>query len=399
MKDTFNTRVDRTGPIQWLKDYFTPTYVKEQNMLGYAGAEFEFPTCPAFSRGVKEAAEKGLFGFTMVGDDYRNAMKWWMKELRGYEVENEWIVPTQGTIFSLATSIRLFTKPGDNIMVLSPNYSRYNQAASRLKRGTVAIPFMEDKGGYGVDFAALAAAFAKPENKLLVLCNPNNPTGHVYSPDELELIAELAKQYGVAVFSDEIFAEVVFEGHEALPYAQIAGSDALAISCTSMGKVFSLTGVNHANLIIENAKLRDAYIEQRNADHFGSVDPMVYAGMMEAYSEEGKEWVLALREYVWENYLLLEKFMKTHLPKAKVIRPQGTFVVWVDYSAYEEVWPELDRVLREEGLFVGDGGEEYFGKNTCVRYSVAVPRAELEKTLERTAVALQARQGDTRYDE
>ena len=164
-----------------------------------------------------------------------------------------------------------------------------------------------------------------------------------------------------------------------------------------MGKVFSLTGVNHANLIIENAELRDAYIEQRNADHFGSVDPMVYAGMMEAYSKEGKEWVLVLREYVWENYLLLEKFLQIHLPKAKVIRPQGTFVVWVDYSAYEEIWQELDRVLREEGLFVGDGGEEYFGKSTCVRYSVAVPKAELEKTLERTAAALQAQQGDIRY--
>jgi len=222
-----------------------------------------------------------------------------------------------------------------------------------------------------------------------VLCNPNNPTGHVYKREELEQIAELAKRHGVAVFSDEIFAEVVFEGHEAIPYAQVAGPEALAISCTSMGKVFSLTGVNHANLIIENEALREAYIEQRNADHFGSVDPMVYAGMMEAYTEEGKEWVLALRQYVWENYLLLEQFIKENLPKAKVIRPQGTFVVWVDYSGYEKAWPELDRVLREEGLLVGDGGEEYFGKNTCVRYSLAVPKAELEKTLGRVANALQ----------
>lgn len=387
--NTFDMRVERRGQIQWLKDYFTPDSVKEQNMLGYAGAEFEFPTCPAFVRGVKQAAEKGLFGFTLVGDDYRNAVKWWLKELRDYEVQPEWIVPVQGTIFSLATSIRLFTKPGDNIMVLSPNYSRYNQAATRLKRGTVTILLIEDKGRYGVDFSALEAAFEKEENKLLVLCNPNNPTGHVYKREELEQIAELAKRHGVAVFSDEIFAEVVFEGHEAIPYAQVAGSEALAISCTSMGKVFSLTGVNHANLIIENEVLREAYIEQRNADHFGSVDPMVYAGMMEAYSKEGKEWVLALRQYVWENYLLLEQFIKENLPKAKVIRPQGTFVVWVDYSGYEKAWPELDRVLREEGLLVGDGGEEYFGKNTCVRYSLAVPKAELEKTLGRVANALQ----------
>ena len=390
MKNIFNTRVDRSGSIQWLKDHFTPDYIKEQNLLGYAGAEFEFPTCPSFIRGVKRATEKGLFGFTMVGSDYRNAVKWWMKELRDYEVQTEWIVPTQGTIFSLATSIRLFTEPGDNIMVLSPNYSRYNQAATRLKRGTVSIPFIEDKGRYSVDFAALAAAFAQKENKLLVLCNPNNPTGHVYSREELEKIAELSKRYEVAVFSDEIFAEVVFEESKAIPYAQVAGPDALAITCTSMGKVFSLTGVNHANVIIENASLREAFIEQRNADHFGSVDPMVYAGMMEAYTEEGKAWVLALREYVWENFLLLDDFMKSYLPKAKVTKPQGTFVVWVDYSGYAENWAELDHLLKEEGLFVGDGGKEYFGKTTCVRYSIAVPKAELEKTLERVAKALQA---------
>ena len=390
MKNIFNTRVDRSGPVQWLKDHFTPDYIKEQNLLGYAGAEFEFPTCPSFIRGVKRATEKGLFGFTMVGDDYRNAVKWWMKELRDYEVQPEWIIPTQGTIFSLATSIRLFTEPGDNIMVLSPNYSRYNQAATRLKRGTVSIPFIEDKGRYSVDFAALAAAFAQKENKLLVLCNPNNPTGHVYSREELEQIAELSKRYEVAVFSDEIFAEVVFEESKAIPYAQVAEPDALAITCTSMGKVFSLTGVNHANVIIENASLREAFIEQRNADHFGSVDPMVYAGMMEAYTEEGKAWVLALREYVWENYLLLKQFVKENLPQARVVRPQGTFVVWVDYSGYAENWAKLDRILKEKGLFVGDGGEEYFGKNTCVRYSVAVPKAELEKTLERVAKALQA---------
>ena len=127
-------------------------------------------------------------------------------------------------------------------------------------------------------------------------------------------------------------------------------------------------------------------------DHFGSVDPMVYAGMMEAYSEEGIDWVLALRQYVWENVLMLEHFMKENLPQARMVRPQGTFVAWVDYSAYEEIWSELDRVLREEGLFVGDGGEEYFGKNSYVRYSLAVPKAELKKTLERVAEALQARQ-------
>ncbi len=385
----FDRKIDRSGPVVWLKDHFTPEAVRECRMVGYAGAEFEFATCPAFCRGVETIVKKGLFGFTLPGEEYRRAVKWWMKELRGYEIQEEWIVPTHGTIFSLATTIRLFTEPGDNIIVLSPNYNRYNQAARRLNRGTVTVALQEDYGCYSIPWDDLEQVFSMPENKIFVLCNPNNPTGHVYKKEELQQLAELSKQYGVVVFSDEIFAEVVFEGHEVIPYTKVAGPHALAISCTSMGKVFSLTGVNHANILIENDALREQYIRQRDADHFGSVDPMVYAGMVEAYGEEGKNWVMELREYVWENYLLLEQFMKEMLPDAKVIRPQGTYVVWVDYSAYEESWAELEHLLCEEGLFVGDEGHEYFGKATCVRYSLAVPRAELEKTLARVKTALE----------
>lgn len=384
----FDTRADRNGAVPWLKEYFTPDAVHQHDMLGYAGAEFEFATCPAYTQGVIEAAQKGVFGFTLVRDSYRNAVKWWLEELRDYVINPEWIVPTQGTIFSLATAIRMFTRSGENIIVLAPNYNRYNQAAVRLYRGVVSVALKTQKGEYSIDWEALEAAFANPANKLLVLCNPNNPTGHTYTEEDLRKIAELSKRYGVLVFSDEIFGDVVFEGHQAIPYAKIAGPEALAITCTSMGKVFSLTGVNHANVIIENEALREQYIEQRNADHFGSVDPLVYAGMLSAYTQEGKDWVMALREYLWGNYQLLERFLATYLPKAVITRPHGSFVVWVDYSGYGDRWEELDRILREKGLFVGDEGEEYYGKPTCVRYSIAVPREELDKTLRHVRKAL-----------
>lgn len=390
MEYSFDRLADRSGSVPWLKEAFTPAAVREQRMLGYAGAEFEFTTCPAFSRGVEQAARKGVFGFTLVGEQYRNAVRWWMNALRAYDICPDWIVPTQGTIFSLATTIRMLTQPGENIIVLPPNYNRYNQAAGRLHRGVVSVPLKMADGCCGMDWENLERAFARPENKILVLCNPNNPTGHTYCPEDLRRVAELSKKYQVAVFSDEIFAEIVFEGHTALPYSQIAGADGLAITCTSMGKVFSLTGVNHANVIIENDELRSRYIEQRNADHFGSVDPMAYAGLVESYTEEGRDWVLALREYLWGNYLVLEDFFKRYLPDAVVTRPHGTFVVWVDYSAYGSRWDALDRLLREQGMFVGDAGGEYYGEETCVRYAIAVPRRELERTLGQVRQALLA---------
>ena len=389
MNSCFDIRADRGGRVPWLKDYFTPETVKKEGLLGYAGAEFEFATCPAFCRGVAELARKGTFGYSLIGAEYRNSVKWWMKHVRNWEIEPEWIVPTHGTIFSLATAIRLLTDAGDSIVVLSPNYNRYNQAAHRLGRGTVEVPFLETKTGYALDFAGLEKAFSDQKNKLFVLCNPNNPTGHIIPDAELAAIAALAEQYGVAVFSDEIFAEVVFEENRVTPYVQAAGPEALAITCTSMGKVFSLTGVNHANVIIANPALRERYLAQRDSDHFGSVDPMVYAGMLEAYSEEGRNWVLDLNQYLWDNYRIFYDFLRRCLPAATLKKPQGTFVLWVDYSSYGESWAELDELLREKGLLVGDEGEEYGGKPTCVRYSIAVPHAELTGTLARVEAALQ----------
>ena len=389
MSSCFDIKADRGGRVPWLKDYFTPEAVKEEGLLGYAGAEFEFATCPAFCRGVTELAKKGTFGYSLIGSDYRNAVKWWMEKLRGWSIDPEWVVPTHGTIFSLATAIRLLTNEGDNIIVLTPNYNRYNQAAHRLNRGTVEVPFQETETGFALDFEGLERAFADQKNRLLVICNPNNPTGHILTERELADIAALSQKYGVAVFSDEIFAELVFEGNRVTPYVQAAGPEALAITCTSMGKVFSLTGVNHANVIISNPKLRDSYLAQRNADHFGSVDPMVYAGMLEAYSEDGRKWVLELNRYLWDNYLVFSDFLRRRLPKASLKKPQGTFVLWVDFSAYGEAWPELDGLLREKGLLVGDEGEEYGGRPTCVRYSIAVPRSELIRSLASVEAALQ----------
>jgi len=377
MNNSFDQRVDRSGDIFWLKDVFTPDAVRKAGLVAYAGAEFEFSTCPAFCRGVQEAAAKGLFGYALAQGKYLERVQWWMHEMRNWQIEPEWVVPTHGTIFSLATTIRLFTEPGERIIVPVPGYNRYEQAATRLNRGTVLIPLSEQSGQYTMDWNALEQAMAEDTNKILVLCNPNNPTGHLYTEQELRRIADLSRQYQVAVFSDEIFAEVVFEGKRAIPYVSVAGTDALAITCTSLGKAFSLTGVNHANLIITNPALREKMIAQRDADHYGSVDPMLYAGLISAYTPEGARWVRNLTAYVWENYRLLERFIKENLPGAVVTEPEGTFVVWVDYKNCS-VAPEM---IEQYGLFHGDEGGEYFGKPSCVRYSMAVPRRELERSL------------------
>lgn len=384
----FDQKADRSGGVFWLKDVFTPDETRAAGLLSYAGAEFEFPTCPALIRSVQEAAAKGLFGYALPRAAYLDAVEWWMQTVRGYKIDPEWVVTTHGTIFALATTIRMQTEPGDNIIILTPTYNRYEQAATRLGRGTVRVAFLLRDGRYTLDWPALEAAMSAPENKVLVLCNPNNPTGHILSREELMRIAALSARYGVTVFSDEIFADVVFGDTPVTAYTSVAGKDALAITCTSMGKTFSLTGVNHANVIIENVALREKYIAQRNADHYGSIDPMHAAALMGAYSPEGFTWLQEMKNYVWENVCLVEEFMKKNLPAVKVTRPEGTFVIWVDYSALGMDAGALEQLLVRQGCFAGDTGDEYYGPDTCMRYSLAVPRHELEKSLAKLLEAI-----------
>ena len=387
MNTSFDLKLDRSGGVSWLKDLFTPDQVTEAGLLSFAGAEFEFSTCPALIKAVQEAAGRGAFGYTIAGDAYRNAVVWWMENVRKYVIQPDWIVPTHGTIFALATTIRLVTKPGENIIILTPGYNRYEQAATRLQRGTVRVPLQEDAGRFAIDFPALEGAMAAPENKLLVLCHPCNPTGHACTRAELTRIAALAAEHGVTVFSDEIFADVAF-GEAIVPYASVAGADANAITCTSLGKAFSLTGVNHANVIIENADLRERYTQQRNADHYGSLDPMTHAAVLAAYTPEGLAWLNEMKAYVQENLRLFTGFMKKRLPGAAVTEPEGTFVVWVDYAGAGLTAEDIRRTIAGAGCFVGDEGPDYYGRETCVRYSLAVPRAELVKALDHLDKAL-----------
>ena len=380
MKELFDTYVSRENGVFWLKSVLTPREILEKGKRGFSGAEFEFPTCPAFSRGVAEAAQNGLFGYTLPGERYRERVCWWMEQVRGFTMEPEWIVTTHGTIFSLATLIRLLTLPGEGIIILPPCYNRYEQAAQRLGRRTVRVPLKEEKGRYGIDFPALEQAMAGKGNRILVLTNPNNPTGTVFSPETLKEIMSLAEKYDVTVFSDEIFAEVIPGGKRVPSLCEISRGSHCVVA-TGMGKVFSLTGVNHANVLIPDQGLRERFIAQRDRDHYGSLDPMVHAGLLSAYTQEGKEWVEELNETIRGNGKLVCETLCSLWPQVQAEPPEGTFVLWVEYGRAGLSRERLEALLGK-ACFVGDWGEEYYGSPDCMRYSLALPRREIENTME-----------------
>lgn len=379
----FDTLVNRQG-IGNMKYMISPKYIKDANVISFAGAEMDFKTAPSVIESIIKRAENGLLGFTLCDENYRKSVHWWMKTQRNFEINDEWIVPTLGTIHSVATAIRMITKEGEGVIVQQPVYSRYEQAVTRLHRKIVYNDLINNDGTFYMDFKDLEEKMANSNNKLFILCNPHNPVGRVWRKEDLERIAELANQYGILIFSDEIYAEITFDNHNCIPYSSIAGTKKHAITSTSLGKTFNFTGVNHANMLIADEELRNKFIEQRNADHYGSLDPLIHAAICGAYSEEGANWKDEMVTYVKNNMDYICEFLHDNLPMIKVSPPEGGFILWLDFSELKMSDKELYDFLEQEALLELEHGTDYGESGSgFLRMSVACPKKEIEKAMER----------------
>jgi len=378
MKFDFETLVERR-PAN-LKRTFMPAEVIEAGNISFDGAEPDFKTAPVIEEAVIRFAKNGLYGFTLCDDVYRNAVVWWMKHSRKTTVQPEWIVPTMGTIYSVATAIRLCTKEGEGMIITSPVYNRYKQAADRLNRRTVDCPLIFENGEYRMDFAAIEAAMQNPENRLFVFCNPHNPIGKIWPEKDLERLAALADWYNVTVFSDEIFADNCYGGRNCPCYLDVPGAKKHAIAAVSLGKSFGFTGVNHANILIADETLRAQFADRRTRDHYGSIDPMVYECVLGAYSEDGLEWVKAFNDYVEENIRRIKGFFTENFPKVKVYGGEGGYILWMDWKEYFASEHDLEEFLIKRAHVCFGMGSDY-GRPGFVRMCVASPWQYIEKAL------------------
>ena len=329
-------------------------------------------------------AENGIYGFTVPTPAYKKDRCEWMQFARNAEIHPDWIVPVMGTVFALSTAVRAFTDEGDGVIIQSPSYYRFDIAVERNERRLILNPLLENHGIYQLDFVDLEEKMADPRNRLLILVNPHNPTGRVFKESELLRIAELAKQYGVVVFCDEIFAETVQSGHEFRPGAYL--SDQL-ITCFSLGKSFNFTGVSQANLLISDAGLRERYIFQRDRDHFGSIDPFFYNAVLAAYSSEGKAWLDAMNAHTAENYAVLQRAIRK-MPRLSVSPLEGTYVAWLDCRRLGFDSEALQHFFEHDAGIIADPGAEY-GAAGFYRWNIATTRQNLEVALSQLEGAYQ----------
>ena len=357
---------------------------KDEDILPMWIADMDFRTAPPIIEALAKRAQHGIFGYTKVPETYFDAVINWFKRRHNFHIEKEWILFTTGVVPALSAVIKALTSPGDKVIVQTPVYNCFFSSIRNDQCEMVANELIYKNGTYSINFEDLENKASDPDAKLLLLCNPHNPVGRVWSREELEKIGDICLRNNVIVVSDEIHCDLVYSGHTHIPFASI--SDRFGentVTCTAPSKTFNLAGIQVANIIAADKEILKKIDKALNINEVCEINAFAVEALIAAYNE-GEEWLEDLKKYLSGNYNYLKDFFKQHLPNLKVLPLEATYLVWVDCSALKISSEEIAKILLEkeklwinEGTIYGAAGEGF------IRLNIACPRETLTQGLER----------------
>ena len=347
-------------------------------------ADMDFRSPPAVIEALVARAEQGVFGYTMPIDCYYEALTNWISRRHGWTIEPDWVVLTPGIVPALNMLIQTHVAPGEKVLIQPPVYHPFFSAIENNGAEVASNSLIYENGRYRMDFADLAQKAADPAVKMAILCSPHNPIGRVWTPDELTQFGEICMENNVLVVSDEAHGDLIYRDHTFTSFATL-GDTFLQnnVICMAASKTFNLAGLRTSNIIIPDEALREQFAATtlRNGLFGASAFGLVAA---EAAYNHGEPWLEAVMDYVEDNYRYMKAYFAEHLPQIKVIAPEGTYLVWVDFrgldmdpAARKALIMEQARVYLEEGEQFGPEGEGF------ERFNIACPRSTLQEALHR----------------
>lgn len=364
----------------------------EKEVLPLWVADMDFRTAPVIVEALERRVRHGIFGYVRVPDAYYESVARWFVRRHGWKMETDWIIYTSGVVPAISAAIKALTVPGDGVVVQTPVYNCFFSSIRNNGCRVVPNPLIYENRTYRIDFEDLGRKTADPGVRLLLLCNPHNPAGRVWTREELVRIGEICQKNGVRVIADEIHCELVFPGHEYVPFAS-TGENQLrnSVTCVSPSKAFNLAGLQIASIISCDRTVRERIDRAININEVCDVNPFGVEATIAAY-EGGEDWLLQLLDYLKGNYDLLCDFFKTYLPQIPVTSLEGTYLVWTDCRAFHLPSDVLQTLLLEEtGLWLNSGtlyGAEGEG---FLRWNIACPRVVLHDALTRFLHFVQTR--------
>lgn len=357
---------------------------KPEDAVSLWVADMDFPTAPCIQKAVAEKAAHGIWGYSRPDNKYYDALKKWYKERHNFEVQNEWVVNTPGVCFALATAVKAFTKEGESVLIQKPVYYPFFNIINSLQRKVVNSSLILKNNHYEIDFDDFERKIVQENVKMFILCSPHNPGGRVWTKQELQKISEICLAHNVLVVSDEIHSDITFGSNVHTVYGSLS-EQALknSIICTAPSKSFNLAGLQFSNIFIADEKLKKAFSEE--LDKTGYDEPSVFGivAATAAYSE-GADWFDSVKSYIWENILFAKNYIEENASKIKVLVPEGTYLLWLDFSKTGLSDSEInDKVLNKAKVWLDSGS--MFGKEgeKFQRINCATPRIILEDALKR----------------
>ncbi|BBI32217.1 MalY/PatB family protein [Cohnella abietis] len=387
MKHDFDKIIDRTNTASYKWDQSEKLFGRSDILpLWVADMDFEAPK--EVVDAITRRAEQGIYGYTVRTQAFYDAIIGWLSRRHGWNIEQEWISSSPGVVPALSLMVQAFTEPGDGIILQSPVYYPFYDVIKMNGRTVVDNPLILENGHYSIDFDLLEQQ-AKNGAKMLLLCSPHNPGGRVWKREELERIGEICAQYNLLVVADEIHHDLVFSGHKHVPYASLSETFAQhSLTCVATSKTFNLAGLQAASVIIPNEGLRRKYnaLLKTLSIHMES-----YFGLtaIEASYTHGDEWLDQLLVYLEGNLNFLLEFVEKNLPQVKVIKPEGTYLVWMDCTAISNKPLELKELMFNKAGVAFSEGSVFGGQGAgYLRVNIACPRSILTKALEKFALAV-----------
>lgn len=357
----------------------------DPNVIPVWVADMDFETAPCIVKALQERVAHGIFGYTFVPESYYEAVINWFSRRHGWRIDRSWIEYTSGVVPALSATIKALTQPGDKVLVQTPVYNCFFSSIRNNGCEIVESLLLHSANTYVINFVDLEQKLSDPAVKLFILCNPHNPAGRVWTPDELRHINDLCLRHNVRVVSDEIHCELTMPGYTYTPFASVSEASLNnSVTLNSPSKSFNTAGLQIANIISNDAAIRRRINRAININEVCDVNPFGVIALQAAYNE-GEAWLEALKAYLYANYVALQSFFAEQLPQLPVTKLEGTYLVWVDISATSLDADSLtDRLLHEAKVMVNSGtmyGREA-GKH-FIRINIACPKARLMEVLTR----------------
>ncbi|MBP2100775.1 MalY/PatB family protein [Enterococcus rivorum] len=376
-----------TNSVKW--DTINQTY-NEENLLPMWVADMDFKVNEPVLKALKETIDHGILGYIETPNSLYDAIQNWQKRHHNYSIEKEAILFNSGVVPSISLAIQAYTSVGDAVMIHDPVYPPFATVVQKNRRKLIRTTLIEENGHFVMNYDEIERLIRSESVKLFVLCNPHNPGGRVWHQTELEMLGNLCAKYNVIVVSDEIHQDLIFSPNVFTTFANAHPTfKDFSITLTAATKTFNLAGIKNSMVFIENPDLREKFssVQQINQQH--EINTFGYIGTEAAYVH-GDQWLDDLLKYLTKNITLVSKFLASELPNVKMMKPEGTYLIWLDFSTFNLTDQQIQNRLIHEGKVVLNPGISFGPAGTQhMRLNVACSKEVLVDGLNRIKRAFQ----------